>query len=150
MLVIADTGPVNYLLLIGHIDILPTLFGTVILPSAVRDEFADVGTPRPVHDWIADPPSWIDVHPPVTGCPSSESLKSLDSGRDLMEDSLDSLLKAAGPIWGKSRNQPRPSNSSSISGSARNLLVPASRGDIVEEAIMDIVKNGTQRNAGVQ
>jgi predicted nucleic acid-binding protein len=30
-LVIADTGPVNYLILIGHIDILPALFDKVIL-----------------------------------------------------------------------------------------------------------------------
>lgn len=80
MLVIADTGPVNYLLLVGHINILPTLFGAVILPSAVRDELADVGTPRPVRQWIADPPSWIDVRPPATGCPSSETLKALDPG----------------------------------------------------------------------
>ena len=36
-LVIADTGPINYLILIGHIDILPTLFQKVILPAVVRD-----------------------------------------------------------------------------------------------------------------
>ena len=55
MLVIADTGPVNYLVLIGHIDILPRLFGTVILPSAVREELADLGSPPRVRDWIANP-----------------------------------------------------------------------------------------------
>jgi len=32
-LVIADTGPVNYLILIGQIDILPALFEKVILPA---------------------------------------------------------------------------------------------------------------------
>jgi predicted nucleic acid-binding protein len=32
-LVIADTGPVNYLILIGHIDVLPALFEKVILPA---------------------------------------------------------------------------------------------------------------------
>jgi predicted nucleic acid-binding protein len=37
-LVIADTSPINYLLLIGHIDILPALFEKVIVPAAVRDE----------------------------------------------------------------------------------------------------------------
>ena len=37
-LVIADTGPINYLILIGHIDILPALFEQVILPSTVKDE----------------------------------------------------------------------------------------------------------------
>jgi hypothetical protein len=33
-LVIADTGPINYLVLIGHIGILPALFRKVILPAA--------------------------------------------------------------------------------------------------------------------
>jgi predicted nucleic acid-binding protein len=35
-LVIADTGPINYLILIGNIDLLPALFENVILPSAVE------------------------------------------------------------------------------------------------------------------
>jgi len=80
VLVIADTGPINYLVLIGHIDILPTLFGTVILPSAVMDELADIGSPSPVRDWIANPPSWLDVR--VTRCDETtvESLKALDAG----------------------------------------------------------------------
>jgi predicted nucleic acid-binding protein len=34
-LVISDTGPINYLVLIGHIDILPVLFEKVIMPVAV-------------------------------------------------------------------------------------------------------------------
>ncbi len=38
--VIADTGPVNYLILIGHIDILPAMFEQVLLPSAVRGELS--------------------------------------------------------------------------------------------------------------
>jgi predicted nucleic acid-binding protein len=37
-LIIADTGPINYLVLIGSIDLLPILFENVILPSAVRAE----------------------------------------------------------------------------------------------------------------
>ncbi len=56
-LVIADTGPVNYLILIGHIDILPALFHQVILPSAVLDELNETRTPASVRDWIAAPPS---------------------------------------------------------------------------------------------
>jgi predicted nucleic acid-binding protein len=60
-LVIADTGPINYLLLIGHIEILPALFERVILPSAVKSELADPNTPPLVRTWIADPPSWVEV-----------------------------------------------------------------------------------------
>ena len=35
MIVLSDTSPINYLVLIGHIDILPTLFGQVVVPPAV-------------------------------------------------------------------------------------------------------------------
>ena len=44
-LVIADTSPINYLLLIGHIDILPRLFERVIVPQIVRDELAHPKAP---------------------------------------------------------------------------------------------------------
>lgn len=80
MLVIADTSPVNYLLLIGHIDVLPDLFGKVILPSIVRDELAKPGTPLAVRDWIADPPSWVDVRPATTHAGDAVSLEGLDEG----------------------------------------------------------------------
>ncbi len=60
-LVVADTGPINYLVLIGHIDILPALFDRVILPLAVRRELAQSGAPRTVQNWIASPPLWVEV-----------------------------------------------------------------------------------------
>lgn len=80
MLVIADTGPVNYLVLIGHVDILPKLFGTVILPSAVRDELADIGSPPLVRDWITASPPWLDVRATPSGKPTTDALTGLDSG----------------------------------------------------------------------
>jgi predicted nucleic acid-binding protein len=46
-LVIADTSPINYLLLIGHVDILPALFDRVILPAAVWDELKHPKDVRP-------------------------------------------------------------------------------------------------------
>ena len=61
-LVIADTGPINYLVLIGNIDLLPVLFEKVILPSAVQAELTDPDAPPSVRNWIADPPAWLDVH----------------------------------------------------------------------------------------
>ncbi len=61
-LVIADTGPINYLILIGHVDILPVLFHKVILPSAVRDELINRKAPILVQQWIAGPPPWAEVH----------------------------------------------------------------------------------------
>ena len=60
-LVIADTGPINYLLLIGHIEVLPALFEKVILPSAVKDELSDPNTPLLARNWMAAPPVWVEV-----------------------------------------------------------------------------------------
>jgi predicted nucleic acid-binding protein len=61
-LVIADTGPVNYLILIGHIDVLPAIFEKVVLPAAVRDELKHCKASAIVQQWIADPPSWVEIH----------------------------------------------------------------------------------------
>jgi len=41
--VVADTTPLNYLLLIDQIDLLRKLFETVHIPDIVRDELADKG-----------------------------------------------------------------------------------------------------------
>ena len=38
MIVIADTSPINYLILIGEIDVLPALYGQVLIPPSVREE----------------------------------------------------------------------------------------------------------------
>lgn len=60
-LVIADTGPVNYLILIGYIDLLPRLFEKVTLPAAVQDELMDIGAPPEVRSWASDPPVWVEL-----------------------------------------------------------------------------------------
>jgi len=60
-LVIADTGPINYLVLIGNIGLLPILFENVILPSAVEADLTDPDAPPAVRNWIAHPPAWLDA-----------------------------------------------------------------------------------------
>ena len=77
-MVIADTGPSNYLILIGHIDILPALFDKVILPAVVRDELRHRKAPPAVQHWIADPPSWVEVH--QTAYVRDPSMETLDAG----------------------------------------------------------------------
>ena len=79
-LVIADTSPINYLILIGRIGLLPRLFERVALPSAVERELADLDAPLDVRNWIANPPSWLELHPtlefgndPVEGLDEGES-----------------------------------------------------------------------------
>jgi predicted nucleic acid-binding protein len=79
-LVIADTGPINYLILIGNIDLLPVLFEKVILPSAVRAELTDPDAPPSVRGWIADPPAWLEVHETPRSQFDQVSVEGLDEG----------------------------------------------------------------------
>ncbi len=60
-IVVADAGPPRYLVLIDQIDLLPRLFGKVILPDVVRDELSAPGTPADVRAWLASLPPWLEV-----------------------------------------------------------------------------------------
>ena len=62
MLVVADTSPINYLILIQHEPLLPTLYTQVIIPTAVLRELQDPETPESVRTWVAHPPAWFEVH----------------------------------------------------------------------------------------
>lgn len=79
-LVIADTGPINYLILIGHIDVLPALFQKVILPIIVYDELKHQKAPLQVQQWIANLPAWAEVHP--TRHVHDLALDKLDAGEE--------------------------------------------------------------------
>jgi predicted nucleic acid-binding protein len=46
MIVVADTSPLNYLVLIDEIDLLPAIFGKVLLPQAVFLELQHPKTAR--------------------------------------------------------------------------------------------------------
>lgn len=64
MIVIADTGPVNYLVLIGEIELVHTLYGTVLIPSAVRHELLDARAPAVVGKWASTLPLWAQERSP--------------------------------------------------------------------------------------
>jgi len=63
LLVVADTSPIFYLLTIGHIDILPQLFGTVLIPEAVYRELSHPAAPTEVRMWSVRLPLWVEVRP---------------------------------------------------------------------------------------
>jgi predicted nucleic acid-binding protein len=77
-LVVADTTPLNYLVLIQAIDILPRLYGSVLIPPAVKLELSDPHAPGQVRAWVAGPNSWLIVVAPVA--PADASLAHLDAG----------------------------------------------------------------------
>ena len=61
MIVIADTTPLNYLVLIGESELLPTLYGGVVIPTAVLMELRARGVPALVREWATIPQSWLRV-----------------------------------------------------------------------------------------
>jgi predicted nucleic acid-binding protein len=78
VIVVSDTSPINYLLLIQHIDILPQLFGRIVLPLEVRNELLSKGSPKLVQVWAKSLPSWC-VALPVSDRPDP-ALDDLDAG----------------------------------------------------------------------
>ncbi|MGD0831162.1 MAG: hypothetical protein ABR907_09485 [Terracidiphilus sp.] len=78
MIVVADSTPINYLILIGEIDILPNLYGRVIIPPAVREELGRLRAPARVRTWIAEPPSWLEILAPTPV--ADKELAKLDDG----------------------------------------------------------------------
>lgn len=61
--VVADTGPLQYLVLIDAIEVLPRLFGAVLLPATVQVELSHPRTPAPVRTWLAAHPAWLEPRP---------------------------------------------------------------------------------------
>jgi hypothetical protein len=57
MIVVADTSPRHYLVLIDEIDLLSVLFGQVLLPQAVHREMQHLRAPLKVRAWAAHPPN---------------------------------------------------------------------------------------------
>ena len=80
MIVVADTGPVHYLVLIGEIEVLPALYGRVLIPAAVSTELSHPHAPDVVRAWMGQPPAWLEVASP--GNPPDAELASahLDAG----------------------------------------------------------------------
>ena len=79
MIVVSDTSPIFYLLLIGEIDLLPALFRTVLIPEAVTRELHHPGVPVPVRQWIATPPPWLQTDASRREKPPAQ-LAALDEG----------------------------------------------------------------------
>ena len=64
MLVVADTSPIHYLVLIEREAILPALYGQVAIPPAVLADLQQSRTPDLVRAWLAHPPAWLEVRQP--------------------------------------------------------------------------------------
>ena len=61
MIVVSNARPLHYLVLIGQIELLPHLYGQVVVPVTVVNELRHLRTPAFVRTWISTPPNWLDV-----------------------------------------------------------------------------------------
>jgi predicted nucleic acid-binding protein len=61
MIVVADTSPLNYLILIDCAHILEQLYGQVIIPQAVAAELQSADAPMQVREWLSNQPRWLEV-----------------------------------------------------------------------------------------
>ena len=64
-MVVSNTSPLNYLILIKQIDLLPQLYSRVLIPASVLQELNAPETPDLVRTWIASLPDWLEVSPVV-------------------------------------------------------------------------------------
>ena len=61
MIVVSNTSPLNYLVLIDAQDVLPALYKQVLIPTQVADELRAPGTPENVRNWFNGAPPWLEV-----------------------------------------------------------------------------------------
>ena len=78
MIVVADTSPICYLILIDQIDLLFQIYGSITIPTIVQAELKSSNAPQSVQDWIRQPPPWLNIQLPHQ--PPDSSLNRLDPG----------------------------------------------------------------------
>jgi predicted nucleic acid-binding protein len=74
VIVVSDTTPLNYLVLIDAIHVLPDLFSEVYTPNQVILELCHECAPATVRAWAQNPPSWLRVTTPASRLPSTLQL----------------------------------------------------------------------------
>jgi predicted nucleic acid-binding protein len=65
MIVVADTTPLRYLVMIERDQLLPALYGRVLIPPAVAEELNHKSTPDIVRAWLASRPNWLEIRQPI-------------------------------------------------------------------------------------
>jgi predicted nucleic acid-binding protein len=73
--VVSNTTPLNYLILIEAADLLPKLYGRVLIPFAVRDELNQHRAPQKVRRWAINVPDWLEID--AIGSPTAIAISHL-------------------------------------------------------------------------
>ncbi len=92
MIVVSDTSPLSYLVLIQHADVLPALFGRVLAPPAVIAELRHPGTPAAVRAWAETAPAWLEVRAPASLDPTLQlgpgEVEAISLAREVKADAV--------------------------------------------------------------
>lgn len=78
MIVVSNTSPLHYLVLVNAVHVVPKLFGSITIPEPVLFEMSAPQAPVAVRNWINEPPEWLHMEPAPTGDP--DLLPSLHTG----------------------------------------------------------------------
>jgi len=79
ILVVADSSPIRYLVVIEAIGLLPQLFDRIVLPPEVVTELTHPSAPFSVQSWASSLPEWVEVLA-ITSKPARELEDILDPG----------------------------------------------------------------------
>ena len=76
MIVVSDTTPLRYLMLLGRIELLTRLFGDVHCPDVVLRECGHQQAPAALREWSTSVPRWIVV----------EEVRVIDPDLEFLDD----------------------------------------------------------------
>ena len=91
MVVVADSSPLRYLIVLGEQDLLPELLGEIWIPSAVLEELSASAAPVGVRAFLHSPPGWLKVRDP-----EKETLEGIPIQRDRGERAALALARELG------------------------------------------------------
>jgi predicted nucleic acid-binding protein len=74
--IVSDNSPLNLLIRLGVEEVLPRLFGRVLIPPEVVGEMHHQKTPPEVRVFLANPPTWLQIKAPTT----IQAIPDLDPG----------------------------------------------------------------------
>ena len=66
-LIVADTGPINYLIQTGQVNLLSRLVEKTVLSSSVKAELLHEAAPVDVRAWATQPPAWVEIRRAAPG-----------------------------------------------------------------------------------
>ena len=92
MIVVSDTSPLHYLILIDQVLVLPALFGRVLTTPLVVAELGRPEAPDKVRQWLAQTPDWLEIRSPHS-VPSLSRLgpgetEAIALAKELLADTL--------------------------------------------------------------